>query len=71
VIIDDAEQIGLRDAGAYLGKFGRYPTQDDEDNIATEAWKQTWEDLQRRGADDSLHEACFTAWNGGFRGNRA
>ena len=31
-MIDLATDMGEQDAGKYLGRFGRYPTEDDEDN---------------------------------------
>jgi hypothetical protein len=70
-IIDEAEEIGLRDAAAYLGKCGRYPTEDDTDDFSTEAWEAAWGDLQRQGADDGLFEACCEAWRRGFLGTQA
>jgi hypothetical protein len=70
-IIDQAEEIGLRDAGAYLQKYGRYPTKDDTDAFGYMAWGAAWEELRRRGADDSVYEACFQAWRRGFLGTRA
>jgi hypothetical protein len=72
-LIDQAEQIGLKDAGAYLHKFGKYPTEDDLDHFGfhAEAWRAAWEELQKRGADDGLYDACFEAWRGGFLGPEA
>jgi hypothetical protein len=70
-LIDQAEEIGLRDAGAYLQKTGRYPTEDDTDDFASAAWAAALMGLRRRGADHAIYEACFEAWSGGFLGTRA
>jgi hypothetical protein len=70
-LIDQAEKIGLKDAGAYLQKTGRYPREDDTDDFGFTAWSAAWEVLQQRGADDGLHEACFEAWSRGFLGPEA
>jgi hypothetical protein len=72
-LIDQAEEIGLRDAGKYLQKFGRYPTEDDTDDFGfhAEAWRAAWMELRRQGADGDIYEACFEAWRVGFMGTRA
>jgi hypothetical protein len=71
-LIDQAEEIGLRDAGAYLQKFGRYPMEDDTDNVGfhAEAWQAAWLELQRRGADEGLYDSYFEALSGRFLGTQ-
>jgi hypothetical protein len=67
-LIVEAREIGLRDAGAYIRKFGGYPRQGDADEFGCVAWLTAWEELLHQGADEALHDACFEAWLGGFLG---
>jgi hypothetical protein len=55
-LTDLAESYGMRAAGRYLGKFGRYPAPDDADDFADGLWPAAWEELRGRGADDGLPE---------------
>jgi hypothetical protein len=70
-LIDLAEDYGLRAAGRYLGKFGRYPTGDDTDDFVAGLWPEAWEQLRGRGADENLHDICFESWNSGYLGPNA
>jgi hypothetical protein len=66
-IIDEAREIGLRDADAYIKRFSRYPRRDDVDHWL-QAWQSAWHDLRQRGAERGFHDACLEAWIGVFLG---
>jgi hypothetical protein len=70
-IIDEAKEIALRQAGDHLQKTGSYPAEDDTDDSGDKAWKAAWADLQRRGAEDGLYDACYESWSSGFLGSPA
>jgi hypothetical protein len=70
-LIDLAEEYGMRAAGRYLRRFGRYPTGDDTDDFGDVAWDAAWGELERRGAVDGLMDAAFEAWHSGYLGPNA
>jgi hypothetical protein len=65
---DAAEEIGRRDAGDYLQRYGAYPTEDDCNDHGSKSWQATWEKLQAEGADEDLYEFAFEGWNRGYLG---
>jgi hypothetical protein len=67
-LIDLAGAMGSRDAGKYLGRFGRYPTEDDDSDEGTKSWQCTWEALRAKGADGGIMDAAFEAWKRGWLG---
>jgi hypothetical protein len=68
-MIDLAGEHGEQEAGKYLGRSGRYLTEDDDDDDeGTRSWGRTWEALQAHGADEAIYEAVFLAWNRGWLG---
>jgi hypothetical protein len=69
-IFDEAERIGLNQAGAYIKRFSRYPMKDDVDHWL-QAWQAAWHDLRQRGANCGLHDKCLEAWRVGFLGTEA
>jgi hypothetical protein len=60
-LLDLAGEMGEQDAGKYLGRFGRYPDEDDTDDEGAKSWLGTWSALQAKGADEAIREAAFEA----------
>jgi hypothetical protein len=66
-LLELAQRIGLRDAGRYLAKTGRYPSPDDTDDHGSAAWSE----LEKQGSGDGDWDARSTSWQGGYLGPRA